>query len=394
MRLKNKYLLLIFLVAPSFGWGQYSHTAQLQKVAATGFYSITITPEMSAHLLTSLNDFRITDESGQQVPYVQQTAQQTTTASYLRKFRIIENSTGDTGTTHLVIENTAGNINFLLLVIRNAAVSRTAKISGSDNGKTWFAIAENMALQPQPVMEKDRYLFGLSFPTSSYKYLQLAIINGKNDPLNIVDAGELIATTNKKTMAYLENPPFTFKQNDSSDRYSYIKVSQQAPYHINRLSLQFAGPKFYKRQLDLLTAHGTYQFELSSDTILPFYLPTLQDNAFLIKIYNGDNPPLKLTSAQSAQEEKHVVAFLEAGKQYTLLLGDNKAPAPEYDLANFKNSIPANPPSVLATSVMAVDTTPHSNSRSAILWTIIAAVLLVLGWFTWRLTKEVSNKNI
>jgi hypothetical protein len=388
---KTTNLFLLIVLIPVLCFSQHTHEAVLQKVSTSGFYSVNINQELSSLLHPSLKDLRIVDKKGNYVPYI--ISRNSTSALEFKDFHVIDNSIKDSGRTHLVIEPGSINLNSMVLVIRNAAVSRTAMLSGSDNMKNWFTIAEDILLAPSASDKNDRYALNLSFPVSSYKYLRLVINNGKNDPLHIIEAGTISSKTGTPEAVYLNNPPSRLQQTDSSDGITYISVFQNKPYHVNRITLKLKGPPFFKRIIELNSGGSTAEFVVNSKKDFSFFIPTINKKELLLKIYNGDNPPLKVVSLETAQEEKKTVAYMEKDEQYRLLLNDPSSSSPDYDLAQFKDSIPQGISSVAVLSIVAAEKIEKSKGEnSTYLWIIIALVLVALSYFTWNLTKEVSKK--
>lgn len=128
----------------------------------------------------------------------------------------------------------------------------------------------------------------------------------------------------------------------------------------------------------------------------PFYpLPYFNDKEFFIKIYNGDNPPLRLSRLSTSQEIREIISYLAKDESYSLLMGNPKASAPSYDLDNFKDSIPSNVPSLQFSAVQenARSIVDEETESNIFLWMIIAGVLALLGFFTWNLTKELKKRS-
>src|SRR5688500_20351508 len=49
---------------------QFHHSCVLDTVKETGFYSIPVSPQLSAYIKTDLSDIRIADEKEQWVPHI------------------------------------------------------------------------------------------------------------------------------------------------------------------------------------------------------------------------------------------------------------------------------------------------------------------------------------
>src|SRR3569623_277910 len=145
----NLFLLLSALLCGNLH-AQFKNKAALQPVVKTGFYAINITPELSSYLKADFSDLRVLDDKDKQVPYIIRsiTPPVNINSNGYQPLTIVKNELGDSGKTVLVIENQGKqNTGNLVLLIRNASVSRTANLSGSDDGKKWYSVVENISLQ-------------------------------------------------------------------------------------------------------------------------------------------------------------------------------------------------------------------------------------------------------
>ncbi len=397
LRKNNIVLLISFVFCVTVNAQKFSVKAKLDAVTGTGFYAVNITPQLSSYVAKDFSDLRIADEQGKFVPYILRGTQPAFSTHDYIKLPVIKNELTDSGRSILIIQNSsAEKISMIALILRNAAVTRTATISGSDDMQSWFTIDEDINFQKEFVTDSDKYVQTIQFPTSSYKYLKIVIDNRKNNPLNIIETGMYIDVEHKPALSYLTNPIAAFTQTDSTDNVSYVKVNQHASYNFDRIRLSIKGPHFYKRDIDVITNEGVSSFELVSGKDAVFDLPDCNDTSFLIKIYNGDNPALTVDSVLTEQESKQAVAYLEAGKEYHLLMHDSSAVKPVYDLRQFQDSISYNIPALNITSFenlnSAVSVTSISISSKWI-WPAIIIMLVVLGFFTVRLIKEVDKKK-
>lgn len=351
-RIRTNLFILVALVYCGFAGAQnFTAKGNLSAVNKNGFYAITVTPQLSGYVATDFRDLRIADEKDKFVPYIIRSTQQVFSAYNYFKLSIIKNELADSGRSVLIIQNNdARNISAIALLLRNAAVTRTATISGSDDGNRWFTIDEDIYFQKQSVTDTDKYVQTIQFPNSTYKYLKIVIGNGKNNPLNITEAG-IYADAVASAPSYLTNPAPSFHQTDSTDAITYLTVQQSAGYHFNRIRLLVKGPHFYKRSIDIITNTSTSSYELVSGKANIFDVEPANDSAFLIKIYNGDNPALQVDSVITEEESQQVVTYLEAGKAYHLLMTDPSAAKPVYDLKQFKDSIGYDIPSLKVTQL-------------------------------------------
>jgi hypothetical protein len=395
---KQSFIVVLLFIASASKAQHFSEKAKLDTVIKTGFYSISITSELSSYIKTDFSDLRITDEREQYLAYLISSPHNFSYGDSYSVLKITKNEITDSGRSVIILENQQGNlISSIALKIRNAAVSRNATISGSDDEQKWFAVKEGISLEKELSNDEDRYVQTLSFPGSSYRYYKLVIENGKNDPLNILEAGYFTSVEYKKTDNYIANPSVIFRQIDSSDHNSYIFVEQSYAYHTEKISINVEGPPFFKRDVDLIRANGNVSsFQIASGNVFSFYTPLFNDKKFFLRIYNGDNLPLHIANVYTAQESKNVITFLQAGKQYHLLMNDSSAIKPVYDLQQFKDSIIQNVQELKILSFKKIEQVKKEETTlwiNKLLWPIIIVVVLVLATLTFRLTKEIQQKK-
>jgi hypothetical protein len=316
-----------------------------------------------------------------------------------QSLRIISNENTDSGRNSIVIANDNNDkISGFLLRIKNASVYRAIDLSGSEDKRHWFSIAENINLEKKFITDDDSYMNEVDFPLSSYHYFRLTVYNGKNDPLNILQVGKFAGEEVKTVSLFTDNPTLRFAKKDSMGDASYITVYNPSLFHISRISMLLKGPKFFKRHAYISASnHALADIAISSDTLVQFYLPVFNDSVWEIKIENGDNPPLEIKSLTTGHEVKKVIAYLEAGKNYSLELTNAKAQLPQYDLQHFKDSVPFDVPELKISKIEAIVNTNMPADKTLFsqrwIWPVIVVVLLALSFFTWRLTAEIAKKN-
>jgi hypothetical protein len=378
---------------------QFKNKAAIDIVAKAGFYSLPITPELSSYVKTDFGDLRILDEKGNAVPYIIKSSLPLIKPAEYKPLEILSNEWSDSGRNIVIIENNSSEkISDFLLKIKNASVSRTIDLSGSDDKLHWFSITENGLLEKKFITDDDSYMEDIEFPLSSYHYFRLTIYNGKNDPLNIISAGRYSGEVIKSATLVVANPFLKYAQKDSSDHISYITIFNPKLYHVGYISLYVKGPKFFKRNVDIVAKHESIgNFCISSDSVFNFYLPAFKDSAFEIRIENGDNPPLAITSVVTGQETKKAIAYLEANAHYILALNNDSISAPKYDLQDFKDSISPDVPELKISNVELItkkETVENKNIfNQAWIWPVMFFVLLLLTFFTLKLLKDVSKKS-
>ncbi len=400
----NLACLLCVLFCNSLQAQHFKNKAALGRVSKTGFYLIDITPELTSYVKTDFSDLRIMDDSNRQTPYVIEnfgTAKTSTSSEYLE---ILKNDITDSGKSVLILLNRKrGKIENFSLLIRNTSVSRLANISGSDDMQHWYSISENMLLLDDHSADSDKYTCVMGFPVSTYRFFKLIIYNGKNDPLNIISAqiyhfNEEGPHQHKEVSSMIDNPNSRFTQKDSSDGFSYINVHDTFAFHKCNVFLSAKAPAFFKREMTILLPYqSTFSFTYSSSSLPMFSFPVFKAKDWIMKIYNGDNPPVKVEDISTKQVHKQIYAWLDSGRAYHLLMNDSAATAPVYDLQDYSDSINHYVGELRYSNIesiaLPVAAPAKSIFKQPVLWAIVIAILVGLLFFTTKLTKEVAKKE-
>ena len=384
----------------------YKYFAQLDSIKKSGFYNIALTPAINTHLKTDYSDVRIINSANKWVPHaVHSPAHEITetAANVDLKYTQIENNKENT----TLIINAVTPLKNIEITIRNTAAERYCSLSGSDDNKNWFVINDSFLISPIPTETKSINTFEINFPLNNYNYYKLNIKNSTKDPyeINKIISNSLIVGTEK-----IKNKnPTTFIYQKDSAKISYIKVIQQHPYHFDGFYLNLSGVKYYSRNIDFFIPTNTnhsfsnpgkllQSYTISNNSNLNFQLPLIKDSIFYLLIHNEDNLPLKLNEASTTLNECFIKAYLEKNNQYKLILGNENATAPNYDIEKLniklKDSatyLSINNIEVLPQQIIAV--TKNDSNNKWIIWVAIIAGLSILLLLTKKMIKEVDKKT-
>jgi hypothetical protein len=406
MRLKQKnstaLLLLMVCVLMSFTASSqqtFKYRAFLNKIDSTGFYKISIGPDIIRKSNNDLSDIRLMDQKGNFVPYVTEgNLPQVEKQRFIVYPQIKVNSPADTGTAFVVENISKQPVGTLWIKLKNTAVSRLINLSGSDDLKNWYAIEEAIPLQEAVLNSDGTYEQSLSFPASSYRYLKLLVNDRNKAAIKFLDAGEYIAKP--APLTYLQVPSGTFTKKDSN-KVTYLTIKLNDNYLVNRLHLTISGPKFYKREVSIyqvnkygneLVCVAGLNSNLKEDVFI-----SARTNKLLLQIENGDNLPLDIKDIKVYQAEHYIVSYLEKGKVYKLFTGDENAAMPQYDLKFFTDSI-RNAKLITVGPVTRNDARVNSpvisrRDYSMFIWIAIIVSALLLSWLTLKMVKEVNNNK-
>jgi len=410
MTKKSKYFIIAFLLglAAICQAQDFKVSATLDTVPATGFYKILITPALTASARTGFPDIRITEQGGNNVPYIiQNTAMARKDTLRLNDLKILSCHSEKNFTT--VILGSIGSTwaSGISLIMNNTAVERYVQVSGSNDNENWYIIDDHVILQKANANNTGNYVQNISLPENRYSYFKLKINNAHTDPLNITGA-KTFNTPNKAVLKpeMQDNPTPQFRQVDSNNHKSYIIIRNNAPFLVNEIDLSVKGAKFYDRNMTAYVLpsdkdsgnlnNPVASFSLSSTKPAMFSLPVQKAQALILEIENKDNPPLNITNVTTLQEKHYLISWLEKGKKYLILAASDDATAPQYDLSKFSDSIPANLPvlsyGAFSRIPLSSAAPPKPITHTYWLWIVIVISITVLGTLTYRLMKDI-NKN-
>ena len=396
-------LICICCTAQTDGYKFYS---KLDSIKASGFYNIELTPELFAHLKTDHSDLRIVNDAGKWIPHVLHVPAYERTAhdvAWDLNFSITENSKVNTA---ILIENNQKISSNIGLIITNTAAKRFCTLSGSDDKKNWFIINDSISLDPIPLETGSENTFRIDFPPTNYRFYKIVIHNNGKDPFNIKGVvGDSVAIPN--TLNKLNENPHPVIQQKDSGKISYIKIRQQLPYQFDHISLQVSGVKYYSRQVDLYIPYAEnhsisrpgqllQSFTISNNSTLHFNIPLCKAVVVYLLIHNEDNLPLTVKEVTTSISNHYITTYLEEGSNFKLILDNESATMPNYDLAKLNSKIPDSISFLQFGKIMAAaeNKLPETAANNKwMLWSAIAAALLILLFFTYKMFKEVDKRK-
>jgi hypothetical protein len=115
-------------------------------------------------------------------------------------------------------------------------------------------------------------------------------------------------------------------------------------------------------------------------------------------INNNDNQPLPINSVDAYQLNRYAIAWLKKGMIYSLKIGDDNMTIPNYDLAYFKDKMPALPMILRIEQINPIKNiepqkeSPGFFKNSQLIWTVIILVSALLIYMSVRMINEKSNR--
>jgi hypothetical protein len=139
-------------------------------------------------------------------------------------------------------------------------------------------------------------------------------------------------------------------------------------------------------------------FTISNNSNLSFRLPIINDSIFYILINNEDNLPLKVMEVTTSFNEHFIKAYLEKGDYYRLIMGNENATLPNYDITKLNltlidTAIFIRQNNVVAFPKQEIKENKKETNNKWIIWTALIAGLFILLLLTKKMIKEVDKKT-
>lgn len=431
VKMYRKFIVLIGFAlsigvahAQSFRWS----AALEDSVAADGFYNIVLRPEIGAKLQDSYSDIRILNEKNEEIPFIQKREEPNFSNTRFKEYPIVSNKIINQCCTKLTIENVGQKaINNICFVLKNSDAVKVNQISGSDDGVTWFAVKQFDVFYDNYSETDTKVLTYVHFPLTDYLYYSFDITDrGYWDeknwahwenssrwsyPVNVLKVGFYETFLEEGKYTPVPAPIFE-QQNNPEEKKTYIKVSFNDKYSVNRIRFNFSGPRYYKRTITLATKvvgkkkradryDPIATLEVNSFSLNEFDFDFFREKEFYILIENDDNRPLQLEGIETWQLTRYMKTYLEKGHQYRLVYSDSVSTAPVYDLNYFVDSIPKVLPTLFVLESKRIESPVVAAAEEQIswyenkvfVWGAIIALIALLSFMSWKMLGEMKGSG-
>ena len=410
-RVKSRLFTLVLILSYSTLLGQqrvertfqpnFKYRASLGRIDSSRMYKIYLTPEILARCESrDLGDFRIRDKNNDFVAYVQ------SNMIFIPPYKVVfpkQNGKNKSDTYNWIFENSRNIVlDHIDFTIRNNSVSRNFTLTGSDDLQNWYAIADGEQVSRETYNDNHDGTFEhtIKFPSSNYRFFKLEQVDKKLKPISVLSGSIFVRPQPSKR--YDTVSVRNISQKDSGN-ISVARIALRNKFGSNKLRLVFDGVKYYRRNIAIFeNAYGerTQLFNgyISSDDKMPEIAFQSETNLIELLIYNEDNQPLRIKSATVLQLIPVIATYLEKGKEYNLLFGDQNVGSVGYDVSSLADSLLMQPmPEIVPKKIEANPLYKAEQVRNGlpswIIWVAIAAVAIVLLTLTLKMTREVNKRS-
>jgi hypothetical protein len=405
--MKKNICILIFVLASTFNFAEkFRYVTGLPPVDSSGFYKIQITPQINSKLKTGFADLRLFDNEQKEVPYLLRDDTPVSQSSSFQEYEIFDRKYLKDSITQIIIKNKAGGqINNISLVIRNADVQKEMELTGSFDGKQWFVVKESEIFSSSTNDKDIAEIKLINFPLTNYTFYRIELNDRYSAPVDIIKAGYYETTTVEGL--YTELKPIRIISDSAKQNATWVHLLFEYAVNVDEIEFEISQPAYYLRPVDLFYSTGSLKNEmklypgkltLNSKSSLRFHMGGIRVKEVWLKIFNADNPPLRIAEVRCFQLNHYSIANLEKGKQYELRFGDSLLDSPDYDIKYFQSVIPSNLRVVLPGNINEIQRQLRHElkengsifSDKRFIWAALSVVILLLGFVTFRMLRSMK----
>jgi hypothetical protein len=413
MKMGAVLLAMVLFAGPAIPYFKYQRPLQ---AAPGGQRYVAVDEAIWKNARHDLGDLRL--YSGQQeVPYAL-TVERGSRESDNKDVRVLQQSVVG-GKTQFVIDMAdVAEYDHIALKLAAKNFVAHARVEGQDDlhGTQWALLAEPILYD---LSKED--LGGnsvLRLPLSTYKYLRVTI-DGPVKPDDVLGATSEFRQEQKAVWRNVGGAPTVTEQPATAARGESSRqgkatmltfaVPENVPLDRVTLDVDPTQPNF-RRSVQVTDDKDVYIGSGEIDRIHmvrsgqkidsdehDVSFSAVGHKTIKVIIYNGDDPPLKLTSARLQQLERRIYFDAPASGQVALYYGDEKLEPPVYDYAKLfllaKDAAPAQAGGEVANAAYTgrPDERPWTERHPAVLWIAIVAAVLVLGVIALRSVKSATS---
>ena len=314
---------------------------QALNVPASGLVRVNLPATTLDAAQPDLQDLRIVDTAGNQVPYlIERPAPEAESTLRPKEFR----STIEGGTTRLVLETgTTGPIAGVTLETPASHFVKAVQVEGSHDGANWKKLA---AGEPIFQLPGGAAKLRVSFPEGGWRFLRLTADDRRSDPVPFTG----VQLHRARSTAPAEAVPIRIKSRDESLGVTRVALDLGAS-NLVLASLRIdASEPLFTRSVTLaapeiaedgirertLGEAVVYRVDVDGKSEARLDIPVEQQirpRELFLLIRNQDSPPLAINAVRGERRLVRLIFFAHQPGHYSLLSGNSQCAGPSYDLS-------------------------------------------------------------
>ena len=348
MRWLKVFVVFLGLTAATVAWAAFTPSQwQYRKeisVQQTGYLRLNLDAEAFAGLQGDLRDLRVVTAAGTEVPF-QQVVERRAAEVRTRSVTVLNNAytVGQYQSFMVDLSRRGEPHNWLSIITPEREFQHQVEISGSDDQQTWqvlksdgYIFAHHEPRRNFAVLQTD-----LGYPTATFRYLLVKVFSTTPFRVNGVEVTERVAAAAKEVTF---TPAFT-QAEDVPSQSSVITLdfgqsglpTHAVTLHTDAINFDRSGEVFGSddgKSWRLLSSGYLFRIRTPKFTggNLTLSYPETAVRFLRIPIFNGDDQPVRFTSATALGTLRSVVFNAAAGERYFLYYGNPRTTYPRYDL--------------------------------------------------------------
>ena len=320
------------------------HYDQSFSLSTLGLTKLSLPLETLDAARPALEDLRLFDDAGNEVPFVIE--RPVPTVKIIRTVKSFQVAMQPRATVITIETGLTQPLDIVTLETPVGDFLKPVRIEASVDGRTWQMLAQGQPVFRQP---NGASKLQLNFGSGIWAWLRLTVDDERSKPIPFT--GARVHTT------VTESAPVEWKAGLISERHdnpSETRLSLNlgaANLDVASVQIETAEPLF-TRQVTLAVpqvledsirenpiAHGTVfriavEGQAASENLSVPLEQRVRSRELLLLIKNDNNPPLPITAVRIKRRPVYLVFLAKQAGAFHLLTGNEHCPAPKYDLAS------------------------------------------------------------
>jgi hypothetical protein len=412
MRLKLRINLFLICLVTALSLkaqtGSYRFKREITGVTGT-WHTLQLPDQVLKNIQPGFADIRIFGVSGKdtlEIPYLlKQRADKINSREI--DFKQLNQSTNEKGYYFTFQAPAANTINQIGLSFKQENFDWKTDLEGSNDNKEWFKILDGYRILSIKNKDTDYQFTKLNFPDAKFQYFRVLL---KSPVQPVLTAAKIAKTDTLKGIYKNIGQRFQITKDaitkasiidvtlDRLSPVSYLKINVPTDFDFYRaVKIEYATDSFKTEKGIQYNYADLYEGSITSLEKPEFSFDNTIASKLRITIQNNDNRPLPISSLELKGNIYELIARFEGTKYgYALYYGNPDASAPNYDIQKFEQKIPADPGALVVAEeqnnpAYQIRTKSPLFENKAWLWALMAIIIVLLGWFSFKMLKNTAN---
>ena len=371
------------------------------EVKDTGWHSIVLPPQVylkSAPNLSDIRVFKISDKDSVEIPFLRLQNDSSSTIKWdnLKLFNLVKSRSKSFASFEIKNDN-AVELDFKF---NNANYDIDLTVEGSNDNANWFLVKDSIRLLSL-LKDGEHFVYSIcKLDDINFKFLRVSYSNVNNLALNAV-----LQSTRKVNSVKLSKTILPALTSTVKNKITTADFLLGIPMEIVEFVPEIYFQGDYVRHYTLYGYRDSVlvnkkwiknYFELSAGILNSYsnnsicFSPELV-KGLQLKIENGDNIPLKVTSANVFAFPIVLKAYFpNLDGRFIVSYGDHSLSFPDYDIVRYSEKIPLTTDTIVVLSeksVPVIDKKPLFSLPDNLLWFVLLAIIVLLSFFTFKMIK-------